>query len=76
MRRALYSPPALFSFWKPEPVEVEFVCWEPNGMARVRVPFGEKSVGALIAKQAGAPHPEPLERLVPAKDIQLFEAES
>jgi len=77
VKKALYSPPGLMpQFWKPDPVVVEFLGWAENGMAVVRVPFAEKSIGALIAKNAGAPFPEPLERLVPAADIQLIEAEA
>lgn len=77
MKKAIYSPKGLFpTLWTPDPVEVEFLGWAANGMALVRVPFAEKSIGAMLAKSGGHGHPEPLERLVPAADVELIEAEA
>jgi hypothetical protein len=64
-----------FGFPKPEPVEVEFLGWD-CGMARILMPYSEESLGALLAKRAGPPHPPPYERLVPASDVRLIDAEA
>lgn len=77
MKKAIYSPKGLFpTVWRPPPVEVEFLGMHESGMAVVRVPFAEKSIGAMLAKRAGNEHPEPLERLVPLDDLEIIEAEA
>lgn len=80
MKRAIYTSSntfisTLFPSWEPGPVEVEFISWEPNGMARIRAPFAENSIGAMIARKAGKLLPPPMERLVPAANVRLIDEE-
>lgn len=76
---ALYQAHSLFEYFgfpKPPPIEVEFLQWEPGGMARVLVPYAENSIGAIIARNAGRGLPPPELRLVPATAITIIEAQA